>query len=180
MRFDVLVRRWHLQSRWHLQCHRQNRLLRNKLRKTRCYEYTHKHKFKKYWWNIAVKISIKCIHNRLNIAVWHREAKVCPIREVICPADINIPFKIKDKEDIYGQLLWNLQPLYPDYEYRFMAIIIEARRFVIKFWTENLHKPRFLETEIDRLIRMLQVQRESRTVKICKTFLKFRIWICLC
>ena len=138
-------------------------------------EYIHTHEHKEYWWNIPIKTSAKCKHNRPDIVVWDRKEKLCTVIEVSCPADVNISFKISEKENIYGQLLRNLQLLYPDYKFTFIPIIIGALGYVSKCLSGNLEKLGFSGKESDQLTRTLQIQSVSGTVKICKTFLKFNM-----
>lgn len=53
-------------------------------------EYSHKRQIKQHWWKIPTTISVKYKHNRPDINVWDRWAKVSTIIEVSGPADIDI------------------------------------------------------------------------------------------
>ena len=67
-----------------------------------------------YMWNFPVKTSVKCRHNRSDKMIWNREQKVRTAVEISCPADVNIMLKMKEKENIYAELMKNLQILHPD------------------------------------------------------------------
>ena len=51
------------------------------------------HNMTEYWWNVPVKTSIKCKHNRPDIMIWDRKEKLCTVVEISCPADVNITLK---------------------------------------------------------------------------------------
>ena len=52
------------------------------------------HNMTEYWWNVPVKTSIKCKHNRPDIMIWDRKEKLCTVVEISCPADVNITLNI--------------------------------------------------------------------------------------
>ena len=52
--------------------------------------------------------------------------------KIICAADINISMKIAEKTGNYGPLIRNLQILYPQYRFMFIAIIVGAFGWVPK------------------------------------------------
>ena len=132
-------------------------------------------KNKEYWWNIPIKTAIRCKHNRPDIVLWDREQKSCTVVEVSCPADVNVSSKVVEKENIYGELMRNLQLLYPDYKFSFVPIIIGALGYVTTDLHKSLEMLGFSKKEQSKLTRILQIQSISGTVKICKTFQKFSI-----
>lgn len=58
-----------------------------RLENLRDMEYIHALKLKEHWWNSAVKFSVKCSYNRLDIVVCDRWANVCAI------ADVSVPWR---------------------------------------------------------------------------------------
>ena len=84
--------------------------------------------------------------------------------------------KIQEKENIYGPLLRNLQILYPEYSYQFIPIIIGALGSIPCNLKYNLKCLRFSEKEVNKQINMLQIKSITGSVKIVKSFLKFKCW----
>ena len=124
---------------------------------------------------MPIKTSTKVQHNRPDLLVWDKAEKECIIIEFSCPADVNVIKKVAEKENIYGPLIRNLQMMYPNYCFTFIPIIIGALGTVPKCLSSNLEKLGFQKDKCRKLIKKLQIQSISGTVKICKTFLKFKI-----
>ena len=128
---------------------------------------------KEYWWNVPIHTSIKSKHNRPDIVIWDNKDKTCVVIEISCPADVNASSKETQKENIYGPLMRNMQLVYHDHTFTFIPIIIGALGYVTKCLRINLGKLGFSENEQKKLIRIMQVQSISGTVKNCKTFQRF-------
>jgi hypothetical protein len=128
-----------------------------------------------YWWNVPVKTCTKVHNNRPDIVRWNHREKQCTIIEVSCPLDTNIIAKEKEKENIYGPLIRNLQIQHPGYKFLFVPIIVGATGFVAKSLRVNLQELGFPESEVAYITRKLQVLAFTGTVKIVKTFLNFRM-----
>ena len=81
---------------------------------------------KEYWWNVLAKTSVKCRNNGPDIMVWDREKKesVRSCRNQLCTTDVNILLKIREKENIYAELMKNLEILHQDYNFRFVPVIM--------------------------------------------------------
>ena len=80
------------------------------------------------------------------------------------------------KESTYGPLLRNLQILYPEYSYQFIPIIIGALGSIPCNLKYNLKCLGFSEKEVNKQIKMLQIKSITGSVKIVKSFLKFKCW----
>ena len=106
---------------------------------------------------------VKCRHNRPDIMIWGREKKVCAVVEISCPADINITLKAREKENIYGELIRNLQILHLDYNFIFIPVIIGALGYVTNCLSTNLEKLGFTKPERTQLIKKLQLQAIDKT-----------------
>ena len=89
--------------------------------------------------------------------------------------DVNIIGKEKEKEVVYGPLIRNLQLMYPLYTFTFVPIVIGATGFVSKNLKEHLRQLGLSKKTLPRLITKLQEQAASGTVKIVKTFLRFKL-----
>lgn len=131
-----------------------------------------KHEF---WWNIPVKTCTRVKHNRPDVVAWNHQDKECLIIEVACPLDVNIVEKEKEKDNIYGPLIRNMQLMYPGYKFSFIPVIVGATGYVTKQLPLSLKKAGFREEELPRLVRKLQILAVTGTVKIAKTFLNFRL-----
>ena len=119
--------------------------------------------------------SAKVPHNKPDLILWNIKEKHCDIIEFSCPADVNVTRKVAEKENIYGPLIRNLQMLYSDYSYSFYPIIVGALGTVPMCLSIYIRKLGFNKSETSKLIRLLQVVAISGTVKICKTFVKFKV-----
>ena len=128
-----------------------------------------------YWWNIPIKTCTKTKHNRPDIIHWDHIKKQCMVIEVACPLDTNIIAKEKEKAVIYGPLMRNLQLMHPEYVFSFVPIIIGATGYVSKALSGHLLKLGLTEREVPIVTRKMQVLTVCKTVKIAKTFLKFRM-----
>jgi hypothetical protein len=129
---------------------------------------------REYWWNIPVKTCTKVKHNRPDIIVWDHKAKTCFILEVACPLDVNVSLKETEKENIYGQLIRNMQMMYTEYTFTFAPIIVGASGYVTSNLKQHLNNVGFETKSIPSIIRQIQVLAISGTVKIAKTFMKFK------
>ena len=66
--------------------------------------------------------------------------------------------------------------MYPDYKFTFIPIIVGATGYVARNLAHNLMELGFTNIGLlERLIRKLQVLTISGTVKVAKTFLKFKL-----
>ena len=129
---------------------------------------------REYWWNLPIQTCTKVKHNRPDIVSWNHQEKQCSIIEIACPLDVNIVAKEREKEIIYGPLIRNLQMMYPAYKFRFVPIVVGANGFVTKALSQHVKSLGFADREVPFIIRRLQVLSVSGTVKITKTFVKFR------
>ncbi|GAB1608526.1 hypothetical protein Ahia01_001136800 [Argonauta hians] len=130
--------------------------------------YIHSHK--EYWWNLTKQTMICCRHNRSDIVTWDSEKETCINIKVTCPANTNVHLKTQEKENIYGELIQNLQLIYPKYKFNFVPIIIGALGYVNSDLQDHLEKLGFNTTEKKKLTYILQIQSIKGTVKITKTF----------
>ena len=130
---------------------------------------------KELWWNVAVKTSSKVPHNRPDMIVWDMTRKLCYIIEFSCPADINIVNKVSEKENIYGPLIRNMQMMYENYSFMFIPIIVGALGHVPKCIFTNIENLGFTKNKTKKLVKKLQVLSVTGTVKICKTFMSFKV-----
>ena len=130
--------------------------------------------YHEYWWNLKIKTGTKLKHNRPDIVVWNHEIKTCIIVEVSCPLDVNVVRKVSEKENIYGPLLRNLQMQYPTYRFSFIPIIVGATGYIATSLYQSIRDLGFLDKDINRIIHKIQMNSISGTVKICKTFMKFK------
>ena len=130
---------------------------------------------KELWWNVAVKTSSKVPHNRPDMIVWDMTKKLCYIIEFSCPADINIVNKVSEKENIYGPLIRNMQMMYENYSFMFIPIIVGALGHVPKCIFTNIENLGFTKNKTKKLVKKLQVLSVTGTVKICKTFMSFKV-----
>ena len=105
--------------------------------------------------------------------MWDLHSKECQVVEFSCLDDINVIRKIQEKENTYGPLLRNLQILYPEYSYQFIPIIIVHLQVPCDL-KDNLKCLRFSEKEVNKQIKMLQIKSITGSVKIVKSFLKFK------
>ena len=130
---------------------------------------------KELWWNVAVKTSSKVPHNRPDMIVWDMTKKLCHIIEFSCPADINIVNKVSEKENIYGPLIRNMQMMYENDSFMFIPIIVGALGHVPKCIFTNIENLGFTKNKTKKLVKKLQVLSVTGTVKICKTFMSFKV-----
>ena len=93
-------------------------------------EYVYEKDHREYWWNVSVKTAMKIAHNKPDLIIWNRESKICSIIEFSSQLDININKKVNEKLENYGQLVWNLQIMYPDYKFQVAPIVFAAMGFV--------------------------------------------------
>ena len=84
--------------------------------------------------------------------------------------------KIQEKESTYGPLLGNLQILYPEYSNQFIPIIIGALGSIPCNFKYNLKCLGFSEKEGNKQSKILQIKSITGSVKIVKSFLKFKCW----
>ena len=83
--------------------------------------------------------------------------------------------KINEKENIYGQLIRNMQLMYKDHTSMFVPIIIGALGTVPKHLESSLNELGFSKKETKNLIQSVQMRSISGTIKIYKTFLRFAV-----
>ena len=138
------------------------------------YEFIKKIGDKEYWWNISIKIATKIPHKKPDLVIWDKENKMCSIVEFSCPADINITQKVNDKINVYGLLIRNLQIMYPKYKFNMIPIIVGALGYIPKCLTSYLQDLGFDGNEATVHIMKMQNVVACGTVKICKTFLRFK------
>ena len=99
---------------------------------------------------------------------------MCSIVEFSCPADINITQKVNDKINVYGLLIRNLQIMYPQYKFNMIPIFFEALGYIPKCLTSYLQDLGFDKNESTVHIMKMHNIIACGTVKICKTFLRFK------
>ena len=120
------------------------------------------------------KTATKIPHKKPDLVIWDKENKMCSIVEFSCPADINITQKVNDKINVYGLLIRNLQIMYPQYKFNMIPIIVGALGYIPKCLTSYLQDLGFDENEATVHIMKMQNIVACGTVKICKTFLRFK------
>ena len=101
--------------------------------------------------------------------------KLCYIIKFSCPADTNIVDKVSEKENIYGPLIRNMQTMYENYSFMFIPIIVGALGYVPKCIFTNIQNLDFTKNETKKLVKKLQILSVTGTVKICKTFMSFKV-----
>ena len=121
---------------------------------------------------MSVKTAMKVPHNEPHLIIWNRETKICSIIELSCHQDINIK-KLNEKLENYGQLVQNLQIMYPNYKFQVAPIVADAMSSVPKCVTNYLKMIGFIEKEFKVLILKLVNKSIKGTVKICKRFSNF-------
>ena len=109
-----------------------------------------------YWWNVPIKTSTKTSI------------------EISCPADVKITRKTNENLQKYSSLLRNLKLMYNEYKFETIPIITGAFGFVPKDLKTSLGNLYFDKKETKSLIRKLQTITVSGTVKIVKTFIRFK------
>ena len=87
---------------------------------------------------MPIKTAIKCKHNRPDIVIWDTVNKQCFVIEISCPADVNVTSKVENKEQIYAELIRNLQLIYREYKFTFLPIIVGALGYIPKCLDDNL------------------------------------------
>ena len=138
------------------------------------YEFVKKIGDEEYWWNISIKTATKIPHNKPDLVIWDKENKICSIVEFSCPADINTTQKVNDQINVYGLLIRNLQIMYPKYKFNTIPIIVGALGYIPKCLTSYLQDLRFDENEATvHIMKILNIVA-CCTLKICKTFLRFK------
>ena len=138
-------------------------------------EYVKKVDNYEYWWNLPIKTLTKIPHNKPDLLVWNNNDKTCTILEFSCPSDINISNKVNDKLNIYGPLVRNMQIMYPEYKFQMVPIIVGALGYVPKSLKEYIEELGFSKNETKRHINKMQAIVTGGTIKICKTFLNFKL-----
>ena len=113
-------------------------------------EYFYENDHQEYWWNVSVKATTKVAHNKPDLIIWNREIKICSIIEFGCTLDINIKRKVNKKLENYGQLVRNLQIMYPDYKSQVAPIAVGATGSVPKCLTNYLQMIGLSEKESKR------------------------------
>ena len=86
-----------------------------------------------------------------------------------------LPEKSK-KRKTSGPTLHNLQISYPEYSYQFILVIIGALGSIPCNLKYNLKCLGFSEKEVNKQTKMLQIKSITGSVKIVKSFLKFKCW----
>ena len=59
-------------------------------------EYLYKAKDYEFSWNLFINAAMKLRHNKPDIVAWNRAGKICKIKEISCPADINITQNLEE------------------------------------------------------------------------------------
>ena len=136
-------------------------------------EYVTKIDNHEYWWNMSIKTATKISHNKPDLLAWDTDQKICQIIEFSCPCGVNLIGKTSDKINIYGPLIRNLQISYPQNQFEMIPVITGALEYVAKSLMTYVKQLGFEENDAIYVIRKLQNLATTRTVKICKTFLKF-------
>ena len=68
-----------------------------------------------------------------------------------------------------------MQLAYPEYKFTFISIIVGALGTIPKELLENIKKLGFNDIEASKLLRFIQQKSIIGSVKICKTFLNFKV-----
>ena len=121
-------------------------------------EYIYEKDHREYWWNVSVKTATKVARNKPDLIIWNRETKICSVIEFTCLLDININKKVKEKLENYGQLVGNLQIMYPDYKFQVVPIVVRTMGSVPKSLTNYLQMIGFSEKESKVLILKLVIK----------------------
>ena len=121
-------------------------------------EYIYEKDHREYWWNVSVKTATKVAHNKPDLIIWNRETKICSVIEFTCLLDININKKVKAKLENYGQLVGNLQIMYPDYKFQVVPIVVRTMGSVPKSLTNYLQMIGFSEKDSKVLILKLVIK----------------------
>ena len=129
-----------------------------------------------YWWNVSVKTPANVRHNKPVLIVWKKNEKTCKVVEFSCPNDVNVTKKIQEKEDNYGPLLRAMQITYPEYRFSFVPIVVGALGTIPKELKTSIIKLGFNNDEAHIMIKFIQQKSILGSVKIVKTFLKFRTY----
>ena len=103
-------------------------------------------------WNVPVKTSLNVPRNRLGIIVWDKTQKLCDVIEFRCSGDINIAYKVLEKESIYGQSIKNMKMIYENHNFMFIPIIIVALGHVPKYIFTNIQNFGYTKNEPKKLV----------------------------
>ena len=82
--------------------------------------------------------------------------------------------KGNDNINVYGLLIRNLQIMYPQYKFNIIPIIVGVLGYIPKYLTSYLQDLGFDKNESTVHIMKIQNIVACGTVKICKTFLRFK------
>ena len=126
-------------------------------------------KEKVFLWNVKVQTTTNVKNNQPDLIIWDLHSKEWQVVEFSCPGDINVT-----RKNTYGPLLRNLQILHPEYSYQFIPIIIGALDSIPCNLKYNLKYLGFSVKEVNKQIKMLQIKSITGSVKIVKSFLKFK------
>ena len=126
-----------------------------------------------YWWNLSIKIAFKTKNNKPGMVIWNNEVKTYQEVEFSCPADVNIPKKVSEKQNMYGLPICSIQLLYPDYKFEFNPIIVEALGSIPTCLLLGIERLGLTGKKSNRITNDLQQMSITGTVKIFKTFLGF-------
>ena len=126
-------------------------------------------------WNVSITMPAKVKHNKPDLLIWCHDIKTCKIVEFSCPPDVNVTKKIQQKEDNYGPLICMLQVTYLEYRLLFIPVIVRAMGATPTDLKLNIKKHGFGENEAVKMMKMIQKKSIIGSVKICKTFINFKI-----
>ena len=126
-----------------------------------------------YWWNLSINTAQKVPHNKPDLVIWNTKEKTCNILEFSCPADINITKKEEEKLSAYVPLVWNLQIMHPNYNYKIIPVVVGALDSFLKLLNGYLCQLGFNSLETKIIICKMQSISATGTAEICKSFLKF-------
>lgn len=120
-----------------------------------------------YWWNVLVKISIKC--KQTNLIYWFGiKKRDCTVVEISCPVNINIKLKIIEKSMEKSEVILS--------KFRSIPVIIGALKYVKHRLKAIIDRLYFSNIGSRKLIRRRHSQSITGTVKKnCKTFQKIII-----
>ena len=108
-----------------------------------------------YWWNLSIKTAIKTKNNKPDLIIWNNEVKTCQLIEFSCSAEVNVPKKVSEKENIYGPLIRSMQLLYSDYKFEFIPIIVGALGSIPTCLLQGIERFGFTGKESNRIINVL-------------------------
>ena len=101
------------------------------------------------------------------------DEKIWQVIQTSCPSDINVSRKVEEKVATYGSSIRNLQIMYKEYRFKMSPVMVGALGTILNTTKKSLEEIKFSKIKINRLLRKLQKNSVTGTVKTCKTFMNF-------